>query len=107
LRNFVAQGGQVALGNDYGGGRGEFELGVPMYEIEKMAEAGMTPSQILIACTRNAAHVAGVEDELGTLESGKIADVLIVEGDPLQNITALENPWIVIHNGVIIRQEGS
>ena len=61
-----------------------------MYEIEKMAETGMIPSQIIIARTRNAAHVAGVEDKLGTLESGKIADLLIVKGDPSQNVEALE-----------------
>jgi imidazolonepropionase-like amidohydrolase len=39
--------------------------------------------------------------------AGKIADVLIVKGDPLQDIMALENPWMVIHNGVIIRKEGN
>lgn len=42
LRQFVGLGGKVALGNDYGGGPGDFELGIPMYEIETMSQGGMT-----------------------------------------------------------------
>lgn len=105
LKNFVTLGGQVALGNDYGGGPGEFELGIPMYEIEMMTAAGMTPMQIIVASTLNAAHVSGVEDQLGTLEVGKIADILVVQGDPLQDLGNLENIQLVIHEGVIIRDE--
>lgn len=103
LRNFVAQGGKVALGNDYGGGPGEFELGIPMYEIQKMSEAGMTPMQIIVASTLNAAHISGVDEQLGTLEAGKIADILVVQGDPLENLDALKNIQLVIHEGIIIR----
>jgi imidazolonepropionase-like amidohydrolase len=103
LRNFVEQGGQVALGNDYGGGPGKFELGIPMYEIEQMSAAGMTPMQIILASTKNAAHVLGIEDEVGTLEAGKLADVLIVTGNPLENLQDLTEIRMVVHNGVIIR----
>ncbi len=103
LRNFVEQGGQVALGNDYGGGPGKFELGIPMYEIEQMSAAGMTPMQIILASTKNAAHVLGIEDEAGTLEAGKIADVLVVSGNPLEDLQNLASIRMVIHNGTIIR----
>jgi imidazolonepropionase-like amidohydrolase len=105
LRNFVEQGGQVALGNDYGGGPSEFELGIPMYEIEQMSESGMTPLQIIVASTKNAAIVSGIEDQVGTLEAGKIADVLVVSGDPLEDLENLTNLRLVIHNGTIIRDE--
>jgi imidazolonepropionase-like amidohydrolase len=105
LRNFVKQGGQVALGNDYGGGPSEFELGIPMYEIEQMSVAGMTPLQIIVASTKNAAIVSGIEDQVGTLEAGKIADVLVVSGDPLEDLENLTNLRLVIHNGTIIRDE--
>jgi imidazolonepropionase-like amidohydrolase len=105
LRNFVQQGGQVALGNDYGGGPAEFEMGIPMYEIERMSEAGMTPMQIIIASTKNAAIVSGIEDQVGTLAVGRIADVLIVSGDPLEDLKNLSNIRMVIHNGTIIRDE--
>lgn len=105
LRNFLAHGGQMALGNDYGGGPGEFELGIPMYEIEQMSAAGMTPMQIIVASTKNAAIVSGIDDQVGTLETGKIADVIIVSGDPLDDLQSLTNIRMVIHNGKIIRAE--
>ena len=57
-----------------------------MYEIEMMQEAGMSALQIIQAGTRNAAAVIGLGDQLGTLEPGKIADILIVEGDPLTDL---------------------
>jgi imidazolonepropionase-like amidohydrolase len=103
LRNFLSQGGQVALGNDYGGGPGEFELGIPTYEIEQMSRAGMTPMQIIVASTQNAAIISGIDDQVGTLEAGKFADVLIVSGNPLDNLQNLTNIRMVIHNGAIIR----
>jgi imidazolonepropionase-like amidohydrolase len=103
LRRFVEQGGQVALGNDYGGGPGQFELGIPMYEIEMMSKASMTPMQIIVASTLHAAHVSHLENELGTLEPGKIADVLVVKGNPLQDLHALKDVQLVIHAGVVIR----
>jgi imidazolonepropionase-like amidohydrolase len=58
--------------------------------------------QILVAATHNAAYVCNLEHELGTLEAGKIADVLIVDGDPLADLGALAHLRMVIHNGVVI-----
>jgi len=103
LGRFVAAGGKVALGTDYAGYAAEFDLGMPVRELEWMLEAGMTAQQIILAGTQNAAYVCNLEHELGTLEAGKIADVLIVDGDPLQDIHALLNVRMVIHNGEIIR----
>lgn len=105
LRQFVSLGGKVALGNDYGGGPGTFELGIPMYEIQMMSQSGMTPMQIIIASTKNAAHVCRMDGEIGTLEPGKLADILVVDGNPLEDLQALANVRMVIHNGVIIRDE--
>ncbi|CAG0931829.1 hypothetical protein TFLX_02302 [Thermoflexales bacterium] len=103
LRRYVAAGGQVALGTDFEGYYTPFQLGMPTKEIAWLSEAGMTPMQIIVAATKNAAHVSNLEKELGTLEIGKLADVLIVEGDPLQNLKALSNVQYVIHNGEVIR----
>jgi len=107
LRRFVALGGSVALGNDYTdipqNDFPHFELGMPMHEIRRMSESGMTAMQILVAATRNAAHVCGLDSELGTLETGKIADVLVVSGDPLRDLGALTEVMLVIHNGTVIR----
>jgi imidazolonepropionase-like amidohydrolase len=104
LRRYVAAGGKVALGTDFEGYSTPFQLGLPTKEIGWMSEAGMTPLQIIVAATKNAAHVSNVEKDLGTLEAGKIADVLIVTGDPLQDLQVLSNVIYVIHNGEVIRQ---
>lgn len=103
LRRFVAAGGAVALGTDYAGYDRPFELGMPISEMEWMLEAGMTTMQVIVAGTRNAARVCNRSHDLGTIEGEKIADVLVVEGDPLQDIRALLNVHMVIHNGVRIR----
>ena len=107
VRRFVALGGEVALGSDYTdipqNDFPHFELGMPMHEIECMAGAGLTAMQIIVAATRNAARVCGLGEELGTLEVGKTADVLVVDGDPLRNLAALTNVRLVIHLGEIIR----
>lgn len=104
LSIFVKLGGKVALGNDYAGGPGEFELGIPYYELSMMRRSGMTPMQIIMASTRYAAEVCGRESDLGTIAVGKIGDLLIVAGNPLQDIKALRNIQWVIKEGVVIRK---
>ncbi len=104
LKRYVAAGGKVALGTDFEGYYTPFQLGMPTKEIAWMTEAGLTPMQIIVAATKSAAHVSNIERDLGTLETGKIADVLIVKGDPLQDLKALSNVQYVIHNGEVIRE---
>jgi hypothetical protein len=103
LTQFVKLGGKVALGNDYGGGPGDFQLGIPMFEIAETSRAGVTPVQIIVASTSNPAHVIRMADSLGTLAAGKIADVLVVNGDPLQDLSALRDVRCVVHGGTVIR----
>jgi len=76
---------------------------MPMHEIECLAGAGMSAMQIIVAATRGAARVCGLGEELGTLESGKTADVLVVDGDPLEDLAALTKVRLVVHMGEIIR----
>jgi imidazolonepropionase-like amidohydrolase len=105
LRHFVAAGGKIALGDDYG--NPGTELGMPIHELELMQAAGMTPMQIIVAATQHGSRVCNVEEDLGTLEAGKTADVLVVAGDPLQDIHALENVRLVVRDGVVIYREDS
>jgi len=63
----------------------------------------MSPMQIIVAATKNAAHVCRRDASLGTLEPGKSADILVVDGDPLQDIIALARPKLVMKSGVVIR----
>ena len=108
LSNLVNSGVQIAMGSDYTripqNNFQHFELGMPMHEITRMNEAGMTPMQIIIASTRNAAHVCGLDKDLGTLEEGKQADILILSANPLQDLSALTQVRMVIHAGEIIRR---
>jgi imidazolonepropionase-like amidohydrolase len=101
LGGFAAAGGKVALGTDYGDYIAEFSL--PIHEIELMQEAGMVPMDVIVAATQVAAESCNLGQETGTLEVGKIADILVVEGDPLQDIQALTETRMVIHNGMLIR----
>jgi imidazolonepropionase-like amidohydrolase len=105
LRRFVEAGGIVALGTDYDGYTTPFDLGMPVTEIRLMHDAGMTPMQIIEAATRNAAAVCGLADTLGTIEVGKIADVIVVRGNPLDDVLVLQEVTVVIHNGVVIRSD--
>jgi imidazolonepropionase-like amidohydrolase len=105
LRRFVQSGGKVALGTDFGGYVTPFELGMPIREMQLMQEAGMTPLQIIVAGTRHAAHVCGLESELGTIQAGKIADIVVVKDNPLDSIQSLSAVQMVIRNGEIVSNE--
>jgi imidazolonepropionase-like amidohydrolase len=101
LHRFLQAGGLVALGNDFKGGPGEFDSGIPMYEIEMMSKAGMTPMQIIQAGTKNASVVVGLQDQIGTIEPGKDADIIIVDGNPLTDLKSLSRVEVVIHSGIV------
>ncbi|MFC2156356.1 amidohydrolase family protein [Acidobacteriota bacterium] len=105
LSRFVEAGGTVALGTDYEGYNSRFDLGMPIREIRWMKESGMTAMQIITAATQNAARVCNIGNKTGTLEEGKMADIIIVNGNPLENLDALLDVRMVIHNGSIIRDE--
>lgn len=68
-------------------------------EIDAMAEAGMTPAEALVAATGDAAWALSLHDRLGTLEPGKQADLLIVDGDPTRDLRALERVKAVFRGG--------
>jgi imidazolonepropionase-like amidohydrolase len=108
LRLFVSLGGKVALGTDFGGipGGAPFELGMPMLEIISMKNAGMTPMQIIVAATKHAAHVCGMDQQLGAIKEKMIADIVVLNNNPLDDLDNLKDVAMVIHNGVIIKNQG-
>ena len=105
LMYVVKTGGKVVLGSDNGGGSADFEPGIPMSDLDQMAEAGLDPMDVLVASTRNAAHVCGLDGKVGTLTPGLAADILVVAGNPLDDLRALEQIRLVVHGGTIIRDE--
>jgi enamidase len=106
LERFVAAGGRVAMGNDAGYLDG-LVIGMPLPELERMELAGMTPTEIIIASTRDAAIVCHRQHLLGTLAPGMLADILVVDGDPLSDLQALDAVRLVLHGGQVIRQQQS
>jgi imidazolonepropionase-like amidohydrolase len=108
LGKFAKAGVKIAMGNDFTAipqnNFDHFDLGMPMHEIMRMSEAGMTPMQIIVASTRNAAHVSGLDQVLGTIEVGKLADILVIDNNPLDDLSALTQVKMVIHSGEIIRK---
>jgi imidazolonepropionase-like amidohydrolase len=101
LRRFAAAGGILAFGDDYGGAPG-MRLGMPIAEAEHWAAAGISPMALIVAATKGGAIVCGLESEIGTLEVGKRADILAVDGDPLRDLSALTRPLLVLRDGVAI-----
>lgn len=71
-------------------------------ELELMVEGGMTPMQAIQATTRSAAELMGLEAELGTLEPGKRADLVVVGGDPLDIATLPDRIGAVYQDGVLV-----
>jgi imidazolonepropionase-like amidohydrolase len=68
-------------------------------EIQLMVECGMTPLQALRAATRTSAEALRLDDRLGTLESGKLADLVVLDGDPLSDLETLRQPLLVFKEG--------
>jgi imidazolonepropionase-like amidohydrolase len=73
--------------------------------MELFVEAGLTPMEALLATTLNNAKVLGKEDELGTIEAGKYADLVILDADPLQDITNTQEIHLVIKGGLVLDPE--
>ena len=96
IRHLVDEGVVVAFGTDSPDFIG------PMVEIQQLRTV-LEPAEIIALLTRNAAVYLELEDETGTLEPGKIADLIVVDGDPLADISALANVRIVIQSGRVVR----
>jgi imidazolonepropionase-like amidohydrolase len=93
----LAAGVPMAAGTDIFFGLGRFES-LPE-ELEYMTACGMRPSDALVAATHNGARALGMEDRVGTIERGKVADLLAVEGNPLEDIKVLRKVALVVQNG--------
>jgi imidazolonepropionase-like amidohydrolase len=92
-------GVKIAMGTDMGF---DPEMGTNAKELEIYVKLGMKPMEAIMTATRNAAHALKMEKELGTVEVGKLADIIAVKGDPLKDITVLQqkkNIQIVMKEG--------
>jgi imidazolonepropionase-like amidohydrolase len=73
-----------------------------LHELDLLRRAGLSTSAILSAATRNAAEAIGMIDRVGTIAEGKLADLVILEGNPLQDLGVLQRPVAVIQGGRVV-----
>jgi imidazolonepropionase-like amidohydrolase len=100
LKRMQEAGAIVAAGTD-AGNIGTLHGPSLHRELEFMAEAGLTPMQIIVDATRNAARVFSSNPETGTIESGKLADLVILDADPLVDIRNARRINTVIKGGQV------
>jgi imidazolonepropionase-like amidohydrolase len=98
LKTALRVGVPIALGTD----AGVYPHGMNGQEFGLYVNFGMSPSQALLSGTRDAARLLGIDKDVGTLETGKIADVVAVPGNVLTDIRATEHPVFVMHLGQIV-----
>ena len=97
MRDF---GIKMACGSDSAWGL--YEMGGFQHEIAAHVEGGMSPMEAIVSATGDSALSCWLDDEVGTLEQGKQADVLVVEGDPSQDINVLWNVADVFQGGKLV-----
>jgi imidazolonepropionase-like amidohydrolase len=103
IRDFkkqVAAGVPMAVGSDVG----PFPHGTQARELVLMVKHGMSPLAVLQADLLNGAKLLGWDGQIGALESGYLADIVAVSGDPLQDISAVENVGFVMKGGVVYKK---
>jgi len=99
MRRFVQAGGILRAGSDPNNGLPALGL---HQEMVMFVEAGLTPMQAIQAATINVAKTFRKDKDFGTVEAGKVADIIVVEGDPLRDIWAAQNVKMVILNGRVM-----
>ncbi len=94
------RGVQIVFGTD----SGVSPHGENWKEFIYMVEAGMAPVEALNSAMSAGAELLGINDELGTIESGKLADIIAINGNPLQDIKQMENVSLIVKDGQIYKQ---
>jgi imidazolonepropionase-like amidohydrolase len=96
-----ASGVKVAFGTD----AAVYPHGLNAHEFAVMVKLGLTPLQSIQTATINAADLLGWPDKVGAIEPGKWADLIAVDGDPLQDVTTLERVKFVMKGGAVVKNE--
>jgi len=100
FRKQLAAGVPIAMGSDVG----PFPHGTQAREFELLVKFGMKPIDAIRAGTVNGAALLGWQDQIGSLKPGLLADMVAVEGDPLQDIAALRHVTFVMKGGIVYRR---
>jgi len=93
----------MGIGTDANGEYREMYPGIYFDEMRYFQRLGMSPMEVIVCATKNGARILGLEDELGTVEAGKAADLQVLKDDPLKSFDYLGNPELVILRGKIYK----
>ena len=96
---FIAAGATIGVGTDAASPL-NFHTEAMWREMAALVDLGMTPMQVISAATRTGAQIIDRADDLGTLEPGKLADLIVVDGDPLSDINAMGRVVVTVRDGV-------
>lgn len=99
-RQFIEGGAVIGVGTDAASPL-NMHTEAMWREMSALVESGMTPMEVITAATKTNARILGLDNELGTIEPGKLADIIIVDGNPLRNIEVLDYVDVVIRDGVV------
>ena len=105
IQNTFAQAYEAGVKIAFGTDSGVSAHGDNAQEFALMVEAGMTPEDALLSATVNSANLLGISDILGTVEAGKLADMVAVPGNPLEDISLMESISFVMKDGVVYKQQ--
>ncbi len=100
VRDAIKAGVKICVGSDFGG----FPPELNAHEFASLVHAGMTPMQAIQAGTRVASEALRWQDRIGTIEAGKLADLVAVPGDPLKDIAALQQVYFVMKGGAVVKR---
>lgn len=89
----------------FGSGVGPFPHGTQAAEFAYLVKFGMTPAQAIQSATTSAAEMMGWQDQIGSIEKGKFADIIAVSGDPLKDVSELQRVKFVMKGGQVIRDD--
>ncbi|HXI50619.1 MAG TPA: amidohydrolase family protein, partial [Candidatus Saccharimonadales bacterium] len=103
-RRVLRAGGRLGMGGDYGFGwnpHGDYARELVFF----VKDVGLTPLEVITCATKTGAEIMGCGDQFGTLEPGKLADVLVVDGDPLRDISVLteRGKFLAVMQGGVIK----
>jgi hypothetical protein len=102
LKQWLDAGVVLGMGTDSGTPL-NFHTEALWRELKAHVDMGMPPMRAISASTRTNARILGRGHDLGTIEPGKLADLIVVEGNPLFDITALAHVELVLKNGVVVK----